>query len=120
MQPHSDKGDEFELNATWSHEQVDHYLQNIVFPVAFGYADEKAKGKRKETTMTQQWILINKEKQQYEVVDISEPMGADLAQYQGQHKCPTKDANVIIGKEMSFDYASSTYHSPGKHYTCAC
>ena len=86
------------FDATWSHEEVDNYLRDTVFPVPFGYIDGKTKGKAKATVGSPQWVLINKEKQRYEVVDIAEPTGADLSRYRGRNKCPTKDANVIIGK----------------------
>ena len=86
------------FDATWSHEEVDNYLRDTVFPVPFGYIDGKTKGKAKATVRSPQWVLINKEKQRYEVVDIAEPTGADLSRYRGRNKCPTKDANVIIGK----------------------
>lgn len=81
---HTEKADEFEFDETWSHEQVDHYLRSTVFPIPFGYADEKlvkGKGRLGDTVVRpQQWVLINKEKHHYEVVDIDEPTaGADLA-----------------------------------------
>jgi hypothetical protein len=95
---HFEQADKFTFDITWSHEEVDSYLRNTVFPTPFSYVDGKVKGKGRATIGGQQWVLISKEKQRYEVVNVPEPTGGDLARYRGRNKCPAKNANVIIGK----------------------
>lgn len=73
--------------------EVDDFLHVEVFPIPFGYLEKKAKGKAKGPL----WSLVNKEKQQYELANLIEPTGTDLARYCGRNKCGKSDANVIIG-----------------------
>ena len=76
---HVERAEEFTFDVTWTHQQVDDYLCCIVFPILFKYLERTEKGKHKDGSPRRQWVLINKEKQRYEIVAITEPTGADLA-----------------------------------------
>ncbi|KIJ06238.1 hypothetical protein PAXINDRAFT_20559 [Paxillus involutus ATCC 200175] len=93
---HVERADEFTFDIAWTHQQVDEYLRHTVFPAPFEYLERSSKGKQKESSRRRQWVLINKEKQRYEVAPVAEPTGADLARYHGCQKCAVKDSNVII------------------------
>ena len=62
----------FTFDVTLTHQKVDEYLRHIVFPVPFGYLEIMDKGKQKHGSPRGEWVLINKEKQRYEAVAISE------------------------------------------------
>ena len=76
---HIEQAEEFIFDVMWTHQQVDNYLHFIVFPILFKYLERTEKGKHKDGSPRWQWVLINKEKQHYEIVAITEPTGADLA-----------------------------------------
>lgn len=95
---HIETANRFSFSQTWTHDEVHHYLQNEVFPLAFEYVNSTEKGKGIGIPSCP-WVLISKERLRYEVINIDNPTGSDLARFQGRPKCPVKDANVIIGKE---------------------
>ncbi|KAG1840789.1 hypothetical protein C8R48DRAFT_600821, partial [Suillus tomentosus] len=95
---HIETANRFSFSQTWTHDEVHHYLQNEVFPLAFEYVNSTEKGKGIGIPSCP-WVLISKERLRYEVVNIDNPTGSDLARFRGRPKCPVKDANVIIGKE---------------------
>ena len=57
---HVEQAEEFTFNVTWTHQQVDEFLHHIVFPIPFGYLERTEKGKHKDGSPWQQWVLINK------------------------------------------------------------
>ncbi|KAG2052451.1 hypothetical protein BDR06DRAFT_887810 [Suillus hirtellus] len=62
----------------WTHDEVNQYLQNEVFPLPFEYVNSKEK--RKEIgTPSCPWVLISKERLRYEVVNVNKPTSSDLA-----------------------------------------
>lgn len=95
---HIETASRFSFNRMWTHDEVNQYLQNEVFPLPFEYVNSKEKGKGIGTPSCP-WVLISKERLRYEVVNVDKPTGSDLARFRGRHKCLVKDANIIIGKE---------------------
>ncbi|KAH7919860.1 hypothetical protein BV22DRAFT_1022247, partial [Leucogyrophana mollusca] len=90
---------QFSFDPLWTHEEVDTYLRETVFPIPFRYVDSKEKGKHKPGESPPcQWQLINKEKGKYEMVYKDYPKGSHLMFYRGRDKCRTADADVIIGE----------------------
>ncbi|KAG2103052.1 uncharacterized protein F5147DRAFT_625867 [Suillus discolor] len=93
-----DTASRFSFSRMWTHDEVNQYLQNEVFPLALGYVNSTEKGKGIGIPSCP-WVLISKERLRYEVVNIERPDGNDLARFRGRPKCPVKDANIIIGKK---------------------
>ncbi|KAI6018778.1 hypothetical protein PISMIDRAFT_37688, partial [Pisolithus microcarpus 441] len=76
---------------SWSHEELNTYITEIVFPLQMQYAmtATSRKGKGKQISL---WKLINKEKQRYELaVTKGPPTGEDLFHYRG------RNSNIILG-----------------------
>ena len=44
----TEQADKFAFNSTWTHQEVDHYLRHVVFPIPFKYVERMSKGKLKE------------------------------------------------------------------------
>ncbi|KAG1886266.1 hypothetical protein F4604DRAFT_1675910 [Suillus subluteus] len=89
------------------------YLQNEVFPLAFGYVNSTEMGKGIGIPSCP-WVLISKERLRYEVVNIDKPTSS-------RPKCPVKDANVIIAaaklkhgrqSSLSIEILSDKEHKP--------
>ena len=102
---HLENANKFAFDQTWDHNEINNYLQNEVFPVAFTYVNSKEKGKGTGDPSCP-WVLISKERSRYDVVKIARPTGNDLARFRGRPKCPVKDANVIIGKPFTIELFS--------------
>ncbi|KAG2034622.1 hypothetical protein BDR03DRAFT_869673 [Suillus americanus] len=75
---HIETASRFSFSQTWTHDKVNQYLQNEVFPLAFGYVNSTEKGKGIGIPSFP-WILISKERLRYDVVNIERPNGNDLA-----------------------------------------
>ncbi|KAG1803606.1 uncharacterized protein HD556DRAFT_1227237, partial [Suillus plorans] len=75
---HIETANRFSFSQTWTHDKVHHYLQNEVFPLAFEYVNSTEKGKGIGIPSCP-WVLISKERLRYEVVNIDNPTGSDLA-----------------------------------------
>ncbi|KAI6137744.1 hypothetical protein BKA82DRAFT_4273406 [Pisolithus tinctorius] len=100
----------------WTPEEVDDFFHRI-FPKPFAYAARIDKGKG--TDPKRHWVLINKQKQQYEVVQGDKPSGKQLYFYRGRPKCPTAETNVIIAlrtavAELEFSFWDPDYEPPSE------
>ncbi|KAG1726858.1 hypothetical protein EDD22DRAFT_744312, partial [Suillus occidentalis] len=74
---HIETASRFSFSQMWTHDEVNQYLQNEVFPLALGYVNSTEKGKGIGIPSCP-WVLISKERLCYEVVDIERPDGNDL------------------------------------------
>ena len=97
---HVEQVGQFLFNMTWTHKQVDDCLHCIVFPISFEYLERTEKGKHKDGSPGWQWILIHKKRQHYEAICVTEPTGANLAQYCG---CP--GCAILSYPELSVMYS---------------
>ncbi|KAG2120488.1 uncharacterized protein F5147DRAFT_1366 [Suillus discolor] len=75
---HIETASRFSFSRMWTHDEVNQYLQNEVFPLALGYVNSTEKGKGIGIPSCP-WVLISKERLRYEVVNIERPDGNDLA-----------------------------------------
>ncbi|KIN99434.1 hypothetical protein M404DRAFT_30482 [Pisolithus tinctorius Marx 270] len=83
----------FAFRRDWTHDDVDKYLREHVFPRPMEYALMHKKGKSKASCC---WKLAFKEKQRFGLAVTEDlPTGQDLFYYRGRFKCGT-DSSIII------------------------
>ncbi|KAI5980758.1 hypothetical protein F5J12DRAFT_731104 [Pisolithus orientalis] len=89
----------FAFRRDWTHDDVDKYLREHVFPRPMEYALMHKKGKSKASCC---WKLAFKEKQRFGLAVTEDlPTGQDLFYYRGRFKCGT-DSSIIIGMSYAF------------------
>lgn len=101
-----------EIDQNWSHNEVTEFLKDLL-PLPFDYAERHFRRNRRSSgNLSPVWVLVNKEKGEFDVVPDERPNGRDLYRYKGREGASSAESHIYIGQYESTGMNRKTLTQP--------